>query len=116
MSHTGSLTPPVVSDPKERVQRPVLHELGDDPLWGAAGNHALQLQDVGVVKLPQNSRFTQKHPLLSVGSPPAQSLHSHQHFPATQRTIATSRDLPELGWSTERDNNLLDFDHGVHPW
>lgn len=92
----------LLSDPKKRVQRPVFHELGDDPLWGGAGNHPLQLQDVGVVKLPQNSRFTQKHPLLSVGSTPAQSLHSHQHFSATQRAIATSRDLPELSWSTER--------------
>lgn len=96
------LTPVLLSDPKKRVQRPVLHELSDDPLWGGGGNHALQLQDIGVVKLPQNSRFTQKHPLLSVRSPPAQSLHSHQHFSATQRTIATSRDLPKLSWSTER--------------
>lgn len=96
-----------MSDPKERVQRPVLHELGDDPLRRGTGNHALQLQDVGVVKLSQDSSLAQEHPLLPVRSPPAQRLHSHQDFPATQRTVAASRDLPELGWSEEQTEPAL---------
>lgn len=52
--------------PEERVQRSVLHELCDDPLWRAAGDHALQLQDVGVVKLAQNPGLAQEHALLAV--------------------------------------------------
>lgn len=90
-----------LSHPEERVQGPVLHELSDDPLWGGMSGHALQLQYVWVVKLSHDPRFTEEYPPLSVGRAPPQSLHRHQHLPATHRTVAASRDLPKLGWSRE---------------
>ncbi len=91
----------LLSHPEEGVQGPVLHELSDDPLRGGSSDHALQLQDVWVVKLSQDTCFTEEHPPLSVGCPPAQSLHRHQHLPATQRTVAAPRNLAELGWRRE---------------
>lgn len=50
-----------------------------------------------MVKLSQDSCFTEEHPLLSVWCPPAQSLHCYQHFPATQRMVTTTRNLAKLG-------------------
>lgn len=99
--HAEDVNCVLLSHPEEGVQGPVLHELSDDPLWGATSDHALQLQHIGVVKLSQDPCFTEEHPPLSVGRPPAQSLHRHQHLPATQRTVAAPRDLPKLGWSRE---------------
>lgn len=96
-----------LSHPEKGVQRPILHELSDDPLWGVTSNHALQLQYVGMVKLSQDPCFTEEHPLLSVGRPPAQSLHCYQHFPATQRSVAAPGDLPELSWSREEVVTVL---------
>lgn len=61
----------LLSHPEKGVQGPILHELSDDPLWGVTSNHALQLQYVGMVKLSQDPCFTEEHPLLSVGRPPA---------------------------------------------
>lgn len=40
--------------PKERVERPVLHELCDDHDWPAFGDHTFKANDVGVVKLPHD--------------------------------------------------------------
>lgn len=73
----------LLSHPEEAVQGTVLHELSDDPLWGATSDHTLQLQYVWVVKLSQDPCFTEEHPLLSVRCPPAESLHRYQHLPAT---------------------------------
>lgn len=55
-----------LSHPEESVQGPVLHELCDDPLRGAASDHALQLQHVGVVELAQHPGLAEEHPPLSV--------------------------------------------------
>lgn len=61
----------LVSHPEEGIQGPVFHELSDDPLWGGTSDHSLQLQHVGVVKLPEDPRLTEEHPPLSVRCPPA---------------------------------------------
>lgn len=61
----------LLSHPEKGVQGPILHELSDDPLWGATSDHALQLQYIGMVKLSQDPCFTEEHPFLSVGCPPA---------------------------------------------
>lgn len=95
-----------LSHPEEGVQRPVLHELSDDPLWRGSSDHALQLEYVGVVKLSQDACLTEKHPPLSVGRPPAQSLHRYQHLPATHWTVAAPGDLPKLGWSREEVDQI----------
>lgn len=84
--------------PEERVQGSVLHELCDDPLWGAAGDHALQLQDVGVVKLAQDPGLAQEHALLPVRRTPAEGLHGHQHLTAAQRAVTAAGHFPKLSW------------------
>lgn len=88
----------VLSHPQERIQRSVLHELGDDSLWRAAGDYPLQLQDIGVVKLAQDPGLAEEHALLPVRRPPAEGLHSNQHLSPAQRAITTARHLPELSW------------------
>lgn len=96
-----------LSHPEERIQRSVLHELCDDPLRRAAGDHALQLQDVGVVKLAQDPGFTQEHALLTVRCPPAKCFHGHQHFAATQRAVTAAGHLPKLSWTWRESRSQL---------
>lgn len=51
--------------PEEGVESAVLHELCDDHDRAALGHHALQVDDVGVVELPHDARFSQEiSPLL----------------------------------------------------
>lgn len=87
--------------PKEAIEGSVLHELGDDPLRRRTSNNALQLQHVGMIKLPQDPRFTEEHAPLSVRRPPAKGLHRHQHLPSAHWAITTTGHLAKLGWSGE---------------
>lgn len=94
------------SHPEEGVQWPVFHKLSDDPLRRAASDHTLQLQHVRVVKLAQDPGFTEEHPPLPVGRPPAQSLHCHKHLPATHRPVTTSGNLTKLSWSWGEEEQI----------
>lgn len=100
------VTKEMFSHPEETIQWSVLHKLCDDPLRRSPRDNPLQLQHIGMIKLSQDPRFTEKHALLSVRRPPAKSLHSHQHFPAAHRTVTSTRHFSKLGWMGTEPNQL----------
>lgn len=83
--------------PEESVQRAVLHEFCDDPLWRGVRHHPLQLQHIGVVKLSEHPRLTQEHGPLPVRHAPAEGLHGHQDLSPAQGTVPPPRHLAKLG-------------------
>lgn len=78
------LTPSMPLDcsyPEERIQGAILHELRDDHDRPTLGNHALQANDVGVVKLAHDARLAQKVPTLLLWVASLQRLNGHIDFP-----------------------------------
>lgn len=49
---------------EERVQRSILHELSDDHNRTALGDHAFQVDDIGMVELAHDAGLTQEIPSL----------------------------------------------------
>lgn len=82
--------------PEKQVKSAVLHELRDDHRWSALGDHALQPDNVGLVKLAHDGRLGQEVPPLPLGIAHLQGLDGHRNFFFPNRLQATFVHLPKL--------------------
>jgi len=81
---------------EEGVQRAVLHELGDDHDGAALGDHALQVDDVGMVELAHDAGLAEEVPPLLVGVAGLQGFYGHEHLPFAGQLQVAAAHLPEL--------------------
>ncbi len=88
--------------PKEGVERPVLHELCDDHDRSALGDHTLQADDVGVVKLPHDWSLGQEVTSLLLRIACFQCFDGNVDLSFSRQFQSTFIHLPELSWGTQR--------------
>ena len=81
---------------EEGVQRSVLHELSDDHDRTALGDHALQVNDVGMVELAHDAGLAQEVPSLLLCVARFQSLDGHKHLPFARELQVTAAHLSKL--------------------
>ena len=84
------------TDPEERIQGAVLHELGYDHDRAALGDHALQTDDVWVVKLAHDGRLGQEVPPLLLHVARLQGFDGDVYLPLTRQLQAAFVHLPKL--------------------
>lgn len=80
---TQILQTTLVAYSEEGVQRSILHELSDDHDRTALGDHALQVNDVGMVELAHDAGLTEEVPPLLFCVARLQSFYGHKHLPFT---------------------------------
>lgn len=85
--------------PEEGIQRPVLHEFGDDEDGTAPRQDTFQANHVGVVELAHDRGFCEEVPPLALGVAGFQCLDSHHHLPATGLLETSATHLAEFTWS-----------------
>lgn len=84
--------------PEKRVKRSIFHELCDDHRRSALGDHALQSDDVWLIKLAHDWRLGQEVPPLPLRVANLQGLDGHRNFFFPNRLQATFVHLPKLAW------------------
>ncbi len=82
--------------PEKGVKRSILHELRDDHCRPALGDHALQPDDVWLVKLAHDRSFRQEIPPLSLRVADLQGLDGNRNLFFPDRLQATFIHLPKL--------------------
>ena len=85
-----------LTDPEERVQRPVLHVLGEDHDRAAGRDDALQVDDVGMLELSHDARLAQEVPPLLLRVAALQRLNGHVVLLLPRDLQPASTHLPEL--------------------
>lgn len=77
--------------PKKGVKGSILHKLCDDHYRAALCYNALQMDDIGMVKLAHDRCLTQEVPSLAFSVACLQGLNGHQHlsFPRLPQVSAT---------------------------
>lgn len=93
--------------PEERVQRSILHELSDDHDRAAFCHHALQVDDVGVIKLAHDAGFAQEVPPLLFSVARLQCLDGYQDLSLSRQAQVSAAHLPKLTWRKIRCSTWL---------
>lgn len=86
----------IKTHPKEGVQRAILHELSDDHNRAAFCHHALQVDDVGVIKLTHDTGFTQEVPPLLLSVARLQCFNGNQNLSLPRQAQVSAAHLPKL--------------------
>lgn len=97
------------SYPEEGVQGAILHELGDDHHGCALGDHTLQMDDVGMIKLAHDGGLAQEVPPLFLSVARLECLDGYKDLSlAWQFQVATAY-FTKLPWDrhTERGRMSL---------
>lgn len=94
----------IVNYPEKRVECSVLHELCDDHRGPALGDHALQSNDVRLVKLAHDWRLGQEVPPLPLRVANLKGLDGHENFFFPDRLQATFVHLPKLTWRRKKND------------
>lgn len=63
------------------------------------GDHALQTDDVGMIKLAHDARLAQKIPPLLLGKPSLQRLNGHTHLTLRRELQTTAANLAILAYT-----------------
>lgn len=66
--------------PEEGIQWSILHELCDNHDWSVLGDHTLQMDDIGMFKLPHDAGLAQELPPLFIRVTWLQGLNSYCVF------------------------------------
>lgn len=82
--------------PEEGVQRSILHELGDDHDRAALGDHALQVDDVGMVELAHDAGLAEEIPPLLFSVAGLEGLNGYKHLPFTRELQVSAAHLPKF--------------------
>ena len=84
--------------PEEGVQGAVFHELSDDHHRCALGDHALQVDDVGMVELAHDGGLAQKVPALLLGIARLEGLDGHKDLSLARQLQVAAAYLTKLPW------------------
>lgn len=92
----------IKTHPKEGIQRAILHELSDYHNGAAFCHHALQVDDVGVIKLTHDAGFTQEVPPLLLSVARLQRFNSYQDLSFPRKAQVSATHFPKLTCRTIR--------------
>ena len=101
--------------PEEGVQGAVFHELSDDHHRCALGDHALQVDDVGMVELAHDGGLAQKVPALLLGIARLEGLDGHKDLSLARQLQVATAHLTKLPWDRRTEKGRMSLSRWKRP-